>query len=167
MADKRPSGTPAVATLRSAAVPYQLHSYDHDPSQRHYGDETVARLNLDPGRVFKTLLAQVPGPRRPELVVGVVPVAGKLDLKALASALGVKTADLADPAAAERSSGYVVGGISPLGQRTRLRTVVDATVRAFETVFVSAGKRGLQIELAPVDLINVSGALVAPIARPS
>lgn len=162
---KKSGATPAVDALVAAGVPYTLHEYAHDPGTTHFGEETVAVLGLDPARVLKTLVAEVPGGRRPELVVGVVPVAGRLDLKALATALGAKKAEMADPAAAERSSGYVVGGISPLGQKTRLRTVIDSSATAFDTVYVSAGRRGMQVELSPADLVALTGAVLAPVGR--
>lgn len=145
--------TPAVAALVRAGITHTLHPYHHDPRSTAFGDEVVAALSLDPFRVFKTLVAQVDQ----VLVVGVVPVGAHLDLKALAAAAGGKKAAMAAVAAAERSSGYVAGGISPIGQRKRLTTVVDVSARAFPTVFVSAGKRGLQVELAPDDLIAVTG----------
>lgn len=157
-------GTPATEALAAAGVAFTLHAYDHDPDERRYGDETIAALGLDPARVFKTLVVDI-GSGRPPLAVGVVPVAGQLDLKSLAAALGVKKADMAAPSAAERATGYVVGGISPVGQRTPLRTVIDASAQDFATIFCSAGKRGLQVEVAPADLARVSGAVFAPIAR--
>ncbi|HQD61821.1 MAG TPA: aminoacyl-tRNA deacylase, partial [Propioniciclava tarda] len=138
---------------------------EHDPSERHFGDETIAILGLDPQRVFKTLIVDVNPGGRPELAVGVVPVAGMLDLKAIAAALGAKKADLADPKDAERSSGYVVGGISPLGQRTPLPTVIDETALLFDTIFCSAGRRGLQVEVDAEALASVIGAVFADIAR--
>ena len=160
------AGTPATVALTRAGVPHDLHPYDHAaaPPGGHpaYGLEAAAALGLDPGQVFKTLVARVDG----RLVVAVVPVSGTLDLKALAAAVGGKRADMADPADAERATGYVVGGISPLGHRTRLDVVVDDTVTGLDRVFVSAGRRGLQISLAPADLVAVSAATVAPIGRP-
>jgi Cys-tRNA(Pro)/Cys-tRNA(Cys) deacylase len=152
--------TPGIAALVKARVPHTLHPYPHDPATTTFGDEAVAALGLDPHRVFKTLVAAVDG----RLVVAVVPVAGHLDLKALATAAGGKKAAMAAVADAERSSGYVAGGISPLGQRKPLRTVVDRTATDHDTIWVSAGKRGLQVELAPADLIRVTGALVADVA---
>ena len=137
------------------------HPYEHDPSAPSYGLEAAARLGLDPAQVFKTLLAVVDG----RLVVGVVPVAGQLDLKALAAAAGGKRAELAEPATAERATGYVVGGISPVGQRRPHPTVVDESALLFETVYVSGGRRGLDIGLAPADLVRVTGAVVARIRR--
>lgn len=157
-------GTPATDALAAAGVAFTLHAYDHDPSERHFGEETIAALGLDPARVFKTLVVDT-GTARPSLAVGVVPVAAQLDLKAIAAALGVKKVELADPRAAERSSGYVVGGISPMGQRTPLPTVIDASAQEFATIYCSAGKRGLQVELGPDDLARVVGATFAPIAR--
>lgn len=152
--------TPAIAALTRAKVAHTLHPYHHDPSTTAFGDEVVNALGWDPRRVFKTLVAAVDG----ALVVGIVPVATQLDLKALAAAAGGKKAQLAKVADAQRSSGYVAGGISPLGQRRALPTVIDDSASDFETILVSAGKRGLQVELAPVDLITQCRATVAPIA---
>jgi Cys-tRNA(Pro)/Cys-tRNA(Cys) deacylase len=154
------TGTPATALLAKAKVPFTLHPYDHDPRAEAYGEEAAQALGVAPERIFKTLIASVEG----RLACAVVPVAARLDLKAFAAALGGKRAEMADPAAAARATGYVVGGISPLGQRSRLRIVVDASAADFPTVFVSAGKRGLQVELAPGDLVRVTGATLAPIA---
>jgi Cys-tRNA(Pro)/Cys-tRNA(Cys) deacylase len=154
------SGTPATALLARAKVPFTLHPYEHDPRSQAYGEEAAAALGVDPARIFKTLIAFVEG----RLACAVVPVAARLDLKAFAATLGGKRAELADPAAAARATGYVVGGISPLGQRSKLPVVVDGSASSFETMFVSAGKRGLQVELAPDDLVRVAGALLAPIA---
>lgn len=154
-------GTPATVALTRAGAEFTLHAYSHDPDAASYGEEAAAALGVSADRVFKTLLADVDG----VLTVGVVPVAGKLDLKALAAAVGGKRAAMADPAAAERATGYVVGGISPLGQKKRLPTVVDATAPAYPTVFVSAGRRGLEIELAPAVLVELTGARTAAIGR--
>ncbi|MER6300137.1 Cys-tRNA(Pro) deacylase [Kitasatospora sp. NPDC001539] len=154
-------GTPATVALETAAVPFTVHAYDHDPAAASYGGEAAEALGIAPERVYKTLVAEVDG----TLTVGVVPVAGQLDLKALAAAVGGKRAAMADPAAAERSSGYVLGGISPLGQRRPLRTVVDSSALGHRTVYVSAGRRGLEVELAPADLITLTKADTAPIAR--
>ena len=158
------AGTPALDILTAAGVAFTVHEYDHTASD-HFGDETVAALGVTPERVFKTLIASITTSGKPELVVGIVPVSGQMDLKALAAAVGAKRADMADPAAAQRSSGYVVGGISPLGQRTRLRTVVDASAMSYETVLVSGGRRGLQVELAPADLVRLTDGKVAEIGR--
>lgn len=155
-------GTPALVALEKAGVPHTPRPYEHDPSSDlGFGMEVATALGADPAQVFKTLLASVDG----ALVVAIVPVSGKLDLKALASAVGGKKASMADKAAAERATGYVVGGISPFGQRTRLRTVVDTTALDLESVIVSAGRRGLQVEVAPADLVRLTGATTAPIGR--
>lgn len=156
-------GTPATALLSRQRIPHTVHTYDHDPRQGSYGLEASDALGIPPGRVFKTLVAEVDG----TLTVGVVPVAGQLDLKALAAARGGKKAVMADVAAAERATGYVAGGISPLGQRKRLPVVIDATALLFPTVFCSGGRRGLEIELAPADLVRAAGATVAAIAQPA
>jgi Cys-tRNA(Pro)/Cys-tRNA(Cys) deacylase len=161
----KPGGTPATVALTRAGVTFTLHPYAHHDGERHFGDEATAALGLDPARVFKTLVVDVGAERRSSLAVAVVPVAQQLDLKAVAAALGAKKAAMADPAAAQRSSGYVVGGISPLGQRTALPTVVDASALDFPTVFVSAGRRGLQVELSPTALVTATGAQVAAIAH--
>ncbi len=162
---KQPSGgTPATDALAAAGVAFRLHSYEHDPAVTSYGDEAASALGIDPHRVFKTLvieLAAGPGRAGGQLAVAVVPVAAKLDLKAAASALGAKKADLAEPARATRSSGYLLGGISPLGQKTPLPTLVDDSARGFETIFVSAGRRGLQVELSVDDLARLTTATFA------
>ena len=143
-------GTPATVALTAAGVPYTVHSYDHDPAHPSYGDEAARRWRVSPERVFKTLVADVDG----TLTVAVVPVAGQLDLKALAAAVGGKRAAMADPALAERTTGYVRGGISPLGQRRKLPTVLDGSASAHPTICVSAGRRGLEVELSPDDLAS-------------
>ncbi len=156
-------GTPATVALAKADVPFVLHAYDHDPAaELSYGEEAAAALGTSPERVFKTLVAEVDG----ALAVAVVPVSAALDLKALAAAAGGKRAAMADPDAAERTTGYVRGGISPLGQRKRLPTFIDASALDFETVFVSASKRGLEVELAPAALGDLTAATTAPLARP-
>jgi len=152
-------GTPATVLLGKQKVSHQIHTYAHAGGQA-YGPEAAELLGLDPARVFKTLVAEVDG----ALTVGVVPVSATLDLKALAAAVGGKRARMADVAAAERATGYVAGGISPLGQRTRLPVVLDASAGGFETIFCSAGRRGLEVELAPADLARLTGARMAPIA---
>ena len=154
--------TPAVNAARKAGIPFTLHEYRHDPRAGSYGLEAAEALGLDVARVFKTLVAAAEGKG---LWVAVVPVAGLLDLKALAEAAGAKRATMADPRAAERATGYVVGGISPLGQRQRLSMAVDASALQFDTIFVSAGRRGLEIELAPADLVRLCGATIAAIGR--
>jgi Cys-tRNA(Pro)/Cys-tRNA(Cys) deacylase len=153
--------TQATLALDRAGVPYARHPYDHDPSAASFGLEAAAALGVDPERVFKTLLVDTGR----GLGVGVVPVAGQLDLKAIAAALGVKSVTMADPVAAERSTGFVVGGISPVGQKRALPTVLDDTAYGFETVFVSGGRRGFDIELSPTDLAAVTGAVPAAIGR--
>lgn len=162
MARRSAGGTPATVALDRAGVAYTLHPYAHDPQNSHFGAEAAAALGVDPDRIFKTLVADAAG----ELVVAVVPVRRQLDLKALAAATGVKRAALADPAVAARTTGYVVGGISPLGQRTRLRTFLDSSAERFPTMFVSAGRRGLQVELAPADLTRLIGAELAVLQVP-
>jgi Cys-tRNA(Pro)/Cys-tRNA(Cys) deacylase len=154
------TGTPATALLTKAKIAFTLHPYDHDPRAEAYGDEAAAALGVAPERIFKTLIALIDG----TLVCAVVPVAGHLNLKSLAAAVGGKRGAMAEPAAAARATGYVVGGISPLGQRSKLPIVVDASADGFDTVFVSAGKRGLQVELSPSDLVRAAGARVAPIS---
>lgn len=153
--------TPAIAALQRAKIAFALREFQHDPTATAFGDEAVAVLGLDAARTFKTLVALVDGRR---LAVGVVPVAGHLNLKALAAAVGGKKATMADVADAERSSGYVHGGISPLGQRKALPTVIDSSAQEFDTIFVSAGKRGLQMELSPEDLRRAAQATFADIA---
>lgn len=158
---RKPGGTPATTALSSAGVAFAVHEYAHDPRAASYGEEAAVALGIEPGRVFKTLFADVDG----ALVVGVVPVTGQLDLKALARAVEGRKAVMADPKAAERATGYVVGGISPLGQRKAHPTVVDDSALGFETVFVSAGKRGMEVELSPAELVRLTAARVAAIRR--
>ena len=160
------AGTPALRVLQEAGVAHTAHPYEHTGGETRFGDEAVrglreAGVDATPERVLKTLLADVDG----RLVVAVVPVAASLDLKALAAAAGGRRAAMADPARAQRSSGYVLGGISPLGQRTPLPTVVEAAALAWPTVLVSAGRRGLQVELSPTDLVRLTGAATAAVAR--
>jgi len=155
-------GTPATVALAAAGAEFTLHSYEHDPSHPSYGEEAAEAMGVSPDRVFKTLVAEIDG----SLTVAVVPVAGQLDLKALAAAVGGKRAAMADPALAERTTGYVRGGISPLGQRKKLPTVLDASARGHATICVSAGRRGLEVELAPDTLAELTSATLAPIARP-
>ena len=153
-------GTPATTLLASQRVSHTVHTYDHDPRHASYGTEASETLGLAPARVFKTLVAEVDG----ALTVGVVPVATQLDLKALAVAVGGKKAKMADVATAQRATGYVAGGISPLGQRKRLPMVLDASATNFDTIFCSGGRRGLEIELAPTDLARLANAIVAAIS---
>ncbi|MBB4912627.1 Cys-tRNA(Pro) deacylase [Actinophytocola algeriensis] len=153
-------GTPAIALLVKKKVAHQVHEYDHDPRSASFGQEASELLGLPAERVFKTLVAEVDG----NLTIGVVPVAGSLDLKALAAASGGKKAKMADIAAAERATGYVAGGISPLGHRKRLPVVVDSSAQQFDTIFCSGGRRGLEIEVAPADLVALADATVAAIS---
>lgn len=155
------AGTPATVALTRAGIPFTERSYVHDPAVTDFGKEAADALGVEPERVFKTLLADVDG----RLVVGIVPVTGKLDLKALAAAVGGKKAVMADPAVAERRTGYVVGGISPIGQKSAHPTVLDETAELWDTVFVSGGRRGLDLELTPGDLVRATSATLADIAR--
>lgn len=155
-------GTPATVALAAAGIPFTVRSYAHDPAAASYGLEAAAALGVDPARVLKTLLVATDH----GLAVGIVPVDHQLDLKALAAALGVKRVQMAEPAWAERATGYVVGGISPVGQKRRLPTVLDESADAYETVLVSGGRRGLDLELSPVDLLAATGGQLASIARP-
>ena len=162
MARQRPGGgTPATLALDRAGVDYRLHPYDHDPRAASYGLEAASALGVDPARVFKTLLASLDG----SLVVGIVPVSGQLDLKALARALGGSKAVMAEVSVAERVTGYVAGGISPLGQKRPLRTVLDASALDHDTIYVSAGRRGLDLEIAPADLAAITEAITGQVGR--
>lgn len=157
--------TPACRVLDSLGVEYTLHPYEHDPNTPSYGDEAAAALGVEDDRIFKTLMATLDGSQGgQELVVAIVPVSGKLDVKALAGAMGAKRAIMASVEVAERSSGYVAGGISPFGQRTPRRTAIDEIALLSDTIFVSGGRRGLDLELSPHDLIDCLSATVAPIA---
>ncbi|GAA2078108.1 Cys-tRNA(Pro) deacylase [Streptomyces albiaxialis] len=160
-AKQQSAATPATVAATEAGVAFTTHAYEHDPAAASYGEEAAEALGVSPEQVFKTLVADVDG----TLTVAVVPVSASLDLKALASATGGKRAAMADPAAAERTTGYVRGGISPLGQRKRLPTVLDASADGHPTICVSAGRRGLEIELSPKDLAALTDAVTAPIAR--
>jgi Cys-tRNA(Pro)/Cys-tRNA(Cys) deacylase len=154
--------TPALDLLKKVRAEHRIHSYEHDPKAASYGLEAAEKLGLNPQQVFKTLLAST---EKGELLVAVVPVVGTLDLKALAHAAGAKKAEMADPAAAQRSTGYLLGGISPLGQKKRLRTFIDQSAEAFATIYVSAGRRGLEVELAPAVLAEQTKAIFAPVGR--
>ncbi|MGO4535549.1 Cys-tRNA(Pro) deacylase [Leifsonia sp. 2MCAF36] len=158
---KASAGTPATVALTAAGIPFAAHPYEHDPAAPSFGLEAAEALGVEPERVFKTLLVETDL----GLVVGVVPVTGMLDLKALAAAVGAKRATMADPAVAERRTGYVVGGISPIGQKTRHTTVVDETAQLLDTVFVSGGRRGFDVELSPGDLLAATGGAFAAIAK--
>jgi Cys-tRNA(Pro)/Cys-tRNA(Cys) deacylase len=161
-------GTPALAALAAAGIAHVVHEYaPPEPAagrdgRPHYGLDAAAAIGVEPGRIFKTLVVSVDG----RLVVGVVPVAGELDLKALAVAAGGRRAELSDPAVAERARGSVIGGISPLGHRRPMPVYLDSSAGGFATIYVSGGRRGLQVELAPGDLVRLAGATMAPIARP-
>ena len=156
--------TPAIKAAQAAGIQVTPHAYRHDPGNTNYGLEAAAALSLDPARVFKTLLVTLAGDGR-RLAVAVVPVTGQLDLKAMAAACAVKKVDMADPMQAERVTGYLVGGISPLGQKRRLPTVIDISAANFATIFVSGGRRGLDIEIAPDDLIALCQASTAAIGK--
>jgi Cys-tRNA(Pro)/Cys-tRNA(Cys) deacylase len=155
------AGTRATTALTRLGVDFGVHPYEHDPAAASYGLEAAAALSVPPGQVFKTLLLKADR----GLAVGIVPVDRSLDLKALAAALGVKKVAMADAAAAERSTGYVVGGISPIGQKKRLPTVLDRSATGFDVVYVSGGRRGLDISLSPGDLVAATGAVLAAVAR--
>lgn len=154
--------TPALDLLKKVRAEHRIHSYEHDPKAASYGLEAAEKLSLDPKRVFKTLLASS---EKGELLVAVVPVVGSLDLKALAQAAGVKKCEMADPAAAQRSTGYLLGGISPLGQKKRLRTFIDRSAEGHESIYVSAGRRGLEVELAALVLAEHTQGKFADIGR--
>ncbi|MGY4532582.1 Cys-tRNA(Pro)/Cys-tRNA(Cys) deacylase [Pseudomonas sp. TE3786] len=154
--------TPAIDLLKKARAEHQVLSYSHDPKAASYGLEAAEKLGLDPARVFKTLLA---ASEKGDLLVAVVPVAGTLDLKALAHAAGVKKTEMADPAAAQRSTGYLLGGISPLGQKKRLRTFIDESAKQYPSIYVSAGRRGLEVQLAADVLAAHCQGTFAPIGR--
>jgi Cys-tRNA(Pro)/Cys-tRNA(Cys) deacylase len=157
------ASTPAAVVLDAAQVSYRLHTYEHDPANTNYGAEAAAALGIDPLQMFKTLVVDI-GASRPELAVAVVPVACQLSLKQFASALGAKRAALADPALVARNTGYVLGGVSPLGQKVALPTLIDETAQLWETIFVSGGRRGVDVELAPDDLARLTKAAFADIA---
>jgi Cys-tRNA(Pro)/Cys-tRNA(Cys) deacylase len=153
------TATPATVALMAAGIHFTGHDYAHDPGNSRFGLEAAAALGLDTDRVFKTLITDVDG----RLVVAIVPVSGTLDLRALAVVVGGRKAAIADPKLAERRTGYIVGGISPIGQKSSHPTVLDETAELYDTVFVSGGRRGFDIELAPGDLQSVTGAIVADI----
>ncbi|MGJ9423231.1 Cys-tRNA(Pro) deacylase [Aeromicrobium sp. CF3.5] len=165
MATRKPpraaAPTPAFAALQRADVPHTTHTYTHDPRSDGYGVEAAAALDVSPERVLKTLMVQVDGA---DPVAALVPVTTQLDLKAVAAALGGKRAQMADPQMAQRATGYVLGGISPFGQRQPHRTVVDSSALSHATVFVSGGRRGLEIELSPQDLVSTTGAVAASVS---
>jgi Cys-tRNA(Pro)/Cys-tRNA(Cys) deacylase len=152
--------TPAVRALEAAGVPFSVHEYEHDPGARSYGAEAAAVLGLDPDQVFKTLVVTADG----SPAVGIVPVSCTLSLKAVGAALGRKRVEMGDPAAVQRVTGYVLGGISPFGQKRVLPTVIDETCELYDTIYVSGGRRGLDLGVAPADLVRVLAARVADIA---
>ncbi len=155
--------TPAVQAAQKAGISFRLHEYDHDPGADSYGDEAAAKLGVDPDRVFKTIVAAGDDGR---LAVAVLPVSSRLDLKRFAKILGARKEAMADKKEVERATGYVLGGVSPLGQKKRLRTVIDDSAERHDTLYVSAGRRGLQMELAPRDLAALTGAGFEAVARP-
>jgi Cys-tRNA(Pro)/Cys-tRNA(Cys) deacylase len=160
MARDKPGGTPALVILQRSGVDFSVHTYAHDPAAESFGLEAAEALDLDPATVFKTLLAEVDGAS----TVAIVPVTGQLDLKGLAAARGGKRARMMEVAAAERLTGYVAGGISPLGQRKALPTVIDTSAEGLATIYVSGGQRGLDIGIAPADLLRLTAATYAPIS---
>ncbi|WP_144821034.1 Cys-tRNA(Pro) deacylase [Marinobacter piscensis] len=154
--------TPGIDAARKAGISHTIHEYEHDSASAGYGDEAAEKLGIDPARVFKTLVVLVDGKN---LVVGLVPVTSMLSMKLIAKAAGGKKAVMADPQDVQRRTGYVLGGVSPLGQKTRLKTVIDASAQALDTIYISAGRRGLEIELAPDDLAHLTGAKLAPLQQ--
>jgi Cys-tRNA(Pro)/Cys-tRNA(Cys) deacylase len=153
--------TPAINAAKKAKIPFKVHEYEHDPACASYGLEAAEKLGIDPGLVFKTLVADLGG----ELAVAVIPVQSMLSLKLLARACGAKKAAMADKALVERTTGYVLGGVSPLGQKKRLRTVLDSTAESLPAIHVSAGRRGLEIEVAPRDLAALTGGMFADLRQ--
>ena len=156
--------TPAIRSLEKNRIWHRVHPYELDAIDATYGEAVAAALGVEPGRLFKTLIAQL---KDGELVVGLVPVSCSLDLRLLARAAGAKSADMAAPKDAERATGYVTGGISPFGQRRAMRMFADNSIRAFETIFVSAGRRGLQVEVRPPDLVRMLGIAAVPLTAQS
>ena len=154
--------TPAINAAKQARVNYTIHEYEHDPAAESYGEEAAEKIGANPAQVFKTLVVSLDGK---DLAVGVVPVTAMLGLKQIAKAAGAKKALMADKQLVQRTTGYVLGGVSPLGQKKRLKTFIDDSARNFATLFVSAGKRGLEIELAPEDLSRLTGATFAPLQQ--
>lgn len=154
--------TPAINCAKKAGITFNVHEYQHDPAAESYGEEAAEALGLDPSLVFKTLLVSLSG-HKSTLAVAVLPVTHMLSLKAIAKALGAKKAEMADPKLAERTTGYIVGGISPIGQKKALPTVIDSSAEALTTLNVSAGRRGLEIELSPADLAKLTRAIFAPV----
>ncbi|WP_313814275.1 Cys-tRNA(Pro) deacylase [Glutamicibacter sp.] len=162
--NKQAASTPATAALDAAGIAYTAHHYVHSDSAESYGGEAAEQLGVDGARVFKTLMVSTGATASQELAIAVVPVDSMLDLKAVGVALGKKKAQMADKGAAQRRSGYVLGGISPFGQRQQSATVIDASAQLFDTVFISGGRRGFSLEIAPQDVVRATGATVASIA---
>ena len=154
--------TPAINTAKQAQVNYTIHEYEHDPAAESYGEEAAEKIGANPAQVFKTLVVSLDGK---ELAVGIVPVTAMLGLKQIAKAAGAKKATMADKQLVQRTTGYVLGGVSPLGQKKRLKTFIDQSAESFDTVYISAGKRGLEIELAPADLARLTQAQFAPLQQ--
>ena len=164
--DRSKSATPATMLLQQSGVAFTVHQFDHHLAKGNYGDAAAEALGVDPEQVFKTLLVAVESLAAPSIAVGIVPVSGQLSLKEMAAAVGAKRAEMCDPTVAERVTGYVVGGISPFGQKKKLPTAIDDSCLMYETIFVSGGKRGFDIEIAPDDLIRILNAVAAPIGTP-
>ncbi len=154
--------TPGVDAVTKAGISHAIHEYEHDPGSTEYGNEAAEKLGVDPARIFKTLVVTIDGKM---LAVGVVPITGMLSMKLIAKAAGGKKANMADPLEVQRRTGYVLGGVSPLGQKNRLKTFIDASSEAFDTIYVSAGRRGLEIELAPEDLARLTGGQLVPLQQ--
>ncbi|GGC67324.1 Cys-tRNA(Pro) deacylase [Marinobacter halophilus] len=154
--------TPGILAAKKAKVSFTVHEYEHDSTAESYGNEAAEKMGVDPNRVFKTLVVSIDGK---ELAVAVLPVTHLLSLKLIARAAGAKKAAMADKQDVQRSTGYVLGGVSPLGQKKRLNTFIDGSAEQFDTVFVSAGKRGLEIELAPADLARLTNGQFAPLQQ--
>ncbi|WP_309044106.1 Cys-tRNA(Pro) deacylase [Marinobacter sediminicola] len=154
--------TPGIDAASKAGVFHTIHEYEHDPASAGYGNEAADKLGVDPARIFKTLVVAVDGKT---LAVGVVPVTSMLSMKLIAKAAGGKKAAMADPQEVQRRTGYVLGGVSPLGQKNRLKTFIDASAEGFDTVYVSAGRRGLEIELSPADLASLTGGKLVPLQQ--
>jgi len=154
--------TPGIDAACKAGVPHRIHEYEHDPASTGYGNEAAEKMGIDPARVFKTLVVAVDGKT---LAVGVVPVTGMLSMKLIAKAAGGKKASMADPQEVQRRTGYVLGGVSPLGQKNRLRTFIDVSAEGFDTIYISAGRRGLEIELSPDDLTRLTEGRLVPLQQ--